>query len=154
GVGAKLKDAALVFDARRLQLLLGLANCGDFRLGVDDAGDRVVIYVAIAGDNVLDAGHALVLGLVRQHRPTDGVADGVDARRAGLEVLVDADAAAVVGLDADRVETHIGGVRHAADREQNPVTLDRLGAFALDDAGFAFHTGGCHATAEMKLDAL
>ena len=41
-----------------------------------------------AGD-LLDADHALMLGLVGQHRRPGDVADGVDARHIGLAVAVD-----------------------------------------------------------------
>ena len=73
----------LVVDAGLLQLFLGLADRGDFGAGVDDARDDVVVHMAgLAGD---DLGHrdALVLGLVREHRPGDHVADRIDARHIG-----------------------------------------------------------------------
>ena len=50
-------------------------------LGVDHARDHPVVHVAVlAGDGLGDR-DALVLGLVREHRPGDRVADRVDARR-------------------------------------------------------------------------
>ena len=67
-------------------------------IGVDDVGDDVVVHVAgLAGDDLGD-GDAFVLGLVRQHRAGDHVADGVDAGDVGREMRVDDDAAAVVEL--------------------------------------------------------
>ena len=69
---------------------------------------------------------AFVLGLVRQHRPGDDVADGVDAGDVGLEMRIDDDAAAIVALDADRFEAEALGVGHAADRHQHDVGLERL----------------------------
>jgi hypothetical protein len=72
GLGAAVRRerelADLVGDAGGLQLLLGLADGGDFRLRVDDARNDVVVHVAgLAGE---DFGNrdALVLGLVREHR--------------------------------------------------------------------------------------
>jgi hypothetical protein len=53
----------------------------------------------LPGEN-LGHGDALVLGLVRQHRPVDHVADGVDAGHARLIVLIDDDTSAVVELHA------------------------------------------------------
>ena len=41
---------------------------------------------------------------------------------------IDDDAAAIVALNAGSFETEPFGVRHAADRDQDDVGLDRLGA--------------------------
>ena len=79
----------------------------------------------LAGDDLGDR-DALVLGLVRQHRPGDHVADGVDAFDAGGEVRVDDDAAALVLLHAGLVEAEAFGVGHAADGDEHDVGLDRL----------------------------
>ena len=71
--------------------------------GVDDAGDRVVVDVAVAGDDALDAGDAFFLGLVREHRARDHVADGVDAARASSRKCSSTGMRpCVVELDADR----------------------------------------------------
>ena len=95
-VGGERELADVVGDAGRLQLLLGLADRGDLREGVDHVRDHVVVHVAgLAGEDFGDR-DALVLGLVRQHRAGDHVADGVDAGHVGGEMRVDDDAAAVV----------------------------------------------------------
>jgi hypothetical protein len=73
----------------------------------------------------LDADHAFMLGLVRQHRRTRDVADGVDAGHVGLAVAVDHDAAAV-GLDAELFQPRIFDVADHADRRDHPLELDRL----------------------------
>ena len=57
------------------------------------SGSCVVHVAVLAGDGLGD-GHALVLGLVREHRAGDGVADGVDAGDRGLPAGVDLDLAA------------------------------------------------------------
>ena len=93
-VGDEREDALPVGDRRRrLSSSSVLPTDGDLGRGVDDAGDRVVVDVAVAAGERLDAGDALLLGLVREHRAPDHVADGVDARRGRGEVLVDRDAA-------------------------------------------------------------
>ena len=86
-VGGEREFADLVGDAGGLQLLLGLADRGDLRAGVDHVRDDVVVHVAgLAGEDFGDR-DALVLGLVRQHRPGDHVADGVDAGHIGGVML-------------------------------------------------------------------
>ena len=76
----------------------------------------------LAGD-VFGGGDAFVLGLVREHRPRDHVADRIDAFDIGLEARVDDDALLVVELDARFRETEPLGVGHAADRDEHDVGL-------------------------------
>ena len=83
----------------------------------------------LAGDDFGDR-DALVLGLVRQHRPGDHVADGIDAGDVGREMRVDDDAAAIVLLDADGFEAEPFGVGHAADGDEHDVGFERLGGAA------------------------
>ena len=82
----------------------------------------------------LDADHAFMLGLVRQHRRARDVADGVDAGHVGLAVAVDHDAAAV-GLDAEFFEPEVLDVADHADRRDHPLELDRLRLLAVVDGG-------------------
>lgn len=58
--------ALLVGDVRGLQFLFRLAHRRDLGRGVHDVRNRVVVDVAVARDDVLDAGDAFFLGLVRQ----------------------------------------------------------------------------------------
>ena len=69
---------------------------------------------------------AFLLGLMCEHRAGDDVADGVDAGDIGAQMRVDDNAAAIVPLDAGRVETEAVGKRHAPDRHQHAVGFDRL----------------------------
>ena len=77
--------AGLVFDAGLLQLLLGLADRGDFRAGVNDTGNDVVVHMARLAGNDLGHRDALVFSLVRQHRPGNHIADGVNSRDIGFQ---------------------------------------------------------------------
>src|SRR3546814_7644019 len=65
----------------------------------------------------LDAGDPVLLGLVRQHRPGDHVADREHALHVGLEVGVDDDGAALVQLDAEFVHAQPGGQRPSESEE-------------------------------------
>ena len=60
--------------------------------------------------------------------PAIDVADGVDAGDVGAEMRIDDDAAAIVLLHAGGFEAEPFGVRHAADRDQHDVGLERLRA--------------------------
>src|SRR5829696_396201 len=118
--------ADVVGDPRGLQLLLGPAYRGDFRVRVDDARDDLVVHVAgLAGEDLGDR-DALVLRLVGEHGSGDDVADGVDARDVGGEMGVGLDGAAAVELDAERVEAEPLRVGHTADGDEDHVRLDGL----------------------------
>src|SRR5439155_10457983 len=93
-VGRERELADAVGPAGLLHLLVGQADAGDLRPGVDDAGDGVVIDVTRLAGQSLREGDALVLGLVGEHRPGDQVADGVDTGHVRLIVLVHGDPAA------------------------------------------------------------
>ena len=69
---------------------------------------------------------AFLLGLVRQHRPGDDVADRIDAGDVGREMRIDDDPPAIVLLDADGFEAQPLGERHAADRDKHDIGFDRL----------------------------
>src|SRR6185437_3144118 len=92
--------ADLVRDAGVLQVLFGLAGPGDFRLGVDHPRDGVVVDVTGLAGDPLGHRHAFLGTLVRQHRAAHRVADRPNAIDAGVVVLVDHDAAALVQLHA------------------------------------------------------
>ena len=76
----------------------------------------------LAGDDLGDH-HALVLALVREHRPAHYVADGVDARQRGAAVLVDLDEALGVELEADVFCAQVLRVGDPADRDNQPLAI-------------------------------
>ena len=115
--------ADLVLDARGLELLLGLADPRDLGVRVHDGRDRVVVDVPVALGDVLHCGDTLLLGLVREHGPECHVANALDALHARVELVVDHDAALVVELDTDLVETEPLGVWPAADGDEDDVRL-------------------------------
>ncbi len=77
----------------------------------------------LAGENFGDR-KAFVLGLVGEHRPAHDIADGVNARNIGGEMIVDDDAAAL-GRDADFFKAKAVGDRTPADGDENDVGLKR-----------------------------
>src|SRR5205823_6880376 len=94
--GEKREHAGLVFAAARLDLLLGEADPGDLRRGIDARGDHLVIDLAeAAGDQVRDH-PPLLLALVRQHRAAYAVPDRPDTFHAGATGLIDLDEAALI----------------------------------------------------------
>src|SRR5688572_15863470 len=59
-----------------LRRLLGEAHRGDLRRAIGAAWNQALVHrVRVESLDRLDADHALVLGLVRQHRRTGDVAD-------------------------------------------------------------------------------
>ena len=102
-VAGELELADGDFDILGLGLGLGETDAGDFRIGVDDAGDDGVVHVAMLTGESLGDRDAFFFGLVGEHRAGDDVSDGVDAGEIGLEVGVDDDAAALVDGTDDGV---------------------------------------------------
>ena len=86
--------------------------------------------LTLAG-HVLDGSDALLLGLVREHRAVDHVADGPDAGHVRLEVRRDNDAAHLVLLDAQLGQAEARRVGPAARRDEHDVKVERLRGAAL-----------------------
>mmetsp|Transcript_21198 Transcript_21198/g.50243 ORF Transcript_21198/g.50243 Transcript_21198/m.50243 type:complete len:262 (+) Transcript_21198:120-905(+) len=131
-VGHERELADLVLDARRLCLILRHANVGHLREGVDHAGDRLVVDVAVLARDVFNDGDALLLRLVRQHRSADHVTDGPDARHVGLHALVHLHDAARAHFDTRLLKTQPVCVCVAPDRDENNVGGQRLLLAVLD----------------------
>src|SRR2546430_4052336 len=129
--GEEREHAGLVLAAARLDLLLGEADPGDLRRGIDDRGDHLVVDLAeAAGDQVRDH-HALLLALVRQHRAAYAVPDRPHALHARAAGVIDADEAALVQLHAGIGPEQILGVGAATDRHHQPLDGKALRAFRI-----------------------
>ena len=109
-------------------------------MGVDDAGDHVVVHVARLARDDLGDGHALILGLVRKHRAGDRVTDGVDAVDAGFPMVVRLDLAALVHVDAQVRQAQPVGIGFAARGDEDGIGIDGLFGVVLlglvGDLGF------------------
>jgi len=125
-VSGKGEVADSVLDSSLLQLLLGLANPGDLGVCVDDGGNSVVVNVTVTSGDRLGHRDALLLGLVGEHWPRDHIADGEDALLVGLELPIDLNPALVVNINADLLESEVGGVGAATDAHQHDISLDFL----------------------------
>ena len=124
GVGEEREFAGSVFDARGLELLLGLANPCDLGVGVHNRRDRAVVDVAVAGVDVLRGGDTLLLCLVCEHGPKCHVTDAPNALDRGVELVVDNDTPLVVDLDADLVEVEPVGHWAPADSDEDDVGFE------------------------------
>jgi hypothetical protein len=89
-------------------------------------GHRVQVDVAGQAGDQLGDGHAFLETLVREHRAANAVAHCPDAFDAGVAVLVDDDASALVDLDASAFGQQLVGGGAAADGDQQPVDGDGL----------------------------
>src|SRR5690606_38839730 len=107
--GRERSDADVDVNPFGLQLLLGLADPCDFRVGVDDARDQVVVHLGLVTGDTLSNHHALFRGLVGQHRTAYHVTDGINARYAGRAEVVDEHEAALIHGPATVGGQQIGG---------------------------------------------
>src|SRR6266851_3766950 len=156
-VADKRKTPDADFTAALLCRRLGEADRGYLRIAIGAARNEVLVHgVRMQTLDGLDAYHAFVLGLVRQHRGTSDVAYGVDAGHAGPAVAIDHDAAAF-GLDAEFFQSEIFDIADHADSRNHPIEFDRLRLLAVVDGGD--HAVGlffelCHLGIGEDLDAL
>ena len=150
--------AGLVRDALGLQLLLGLADPGDFRLGVDHPRDGVEVDVARQAGDQLGHRDAFLEALVRQHRAAHAVTHRPHAVDAGVAVRVDHDLAALVELDAGAVGQQALGGGAAAHGHQQLVHHQFLrGALVIgvaDVHAVLLDLGGGALAAQLDVQAL
>jgi hypothetical protein len=123
-VGREGEGTDLVLDTGLLELGLVLADPGDLGVCVHDRGDGAVVDVAVVLCDELDDGDSLLFGLVGEHGTECDVSNDTDVRNLGAVLLVDDDAAAVVDLETDVVETETGGVGTTADGDEDNVCLE------------------------------
>src|SRR5690606_39222832 len=107
--GCERSDTDVDVNAFGLQLLLGLADPGDFWMGVDYARDQVVVHLGLVTSDALGNHHALFRGLVGQHRAAHHVTDGITARYARRAEVVDEHEAALIHGHATVGGQQIGG---------------------------------------------
>jgi hypothetical protein len=79
--------------------------------------------VTVALVHVLDGSDSLLLGLVRKHRSEGAVTDGADVGNLGAVLLVDDEAAPLVALETNVVETKTVGVRAATDSDKDDISV-------------------------------
>lgn len=123
-VGREGEAGDVVRNAGSLDLSLGLTNPSGLGVGVHDAGNGAVVDVAVALGYVLDGGNTLLLGLVGQHGAEGGVTDGTDVGDLGAVLLVDDDAATVVNIDTEVLETETGGVGATTNGDENDIGVE------------------------------
>lgn len=133
-VGRERETADAVFHALFLQLGLVLPHPRDFRVRVHDRRDGAVVDVPVALGDVLDRRDGFLLGLVREHGAEGAVADDADVRYFGAVLLVDDDAAFVVDVEAGVLKPEAGGVRSAADGDEDDVGVE-LGVECVGELG-------------------
>ncbi len=126
-----LERVAADLDVEALGLGGGLGQAHRSNLGgrIGAARHGRVQVVRLQAGDVLQAVNALVAGLVRQPGRPGHVADGVQARHAGGEVLIGHDVG-LLDLHAEGLQAHVLDVAHDADGHDGHVALERLGLAA------------------------
>ena len=125
-VGAEGERPGLVRDVGLLELLLVLPHPRHLRVRVHHRRDHAVVDVAVPLLDPLDGRHGLLLGLVREHGSEGHIADGSDVRGLGAVLRVDDDAAALVHLETNVLETEAGSVGSATDGDEDHVSIELL----------------------------
>ena len=76
----KGKNPFFILRAVLFQLFLGLAKLGNFRGGIDNAGDQIIIHMARLAGHDFHRSDPIFLSLVGQHRAGDHIANSKNAR--------------------------------------------------------------------------
>ncbi|MNE01767.1 hypothetical protein D3C80_942170 [compost metagenome] len=155
--GGEGEGADVDLDAFGLQGLLGLADPRDFRVGIDDRRDQVIVHLGFVAGDALGDHDALFRRLVGQHGATYHVTDGVDARNAGLALVVDEDETALVQGHAAVGGQQVGGHRataHGHDQLVEGQLLLALGVGEVHSHLLLLHFGTGDAGAQTDLQAL
>mmetsp|Transcript_27295 Transcript_27295/g.73769 ORF Transcript_27295/g.73769 Transcript_27295/m.73769 type:complete len:270 (-) Transcript_27295:832-1641(-) len=118
--------ASLVCQALLLGVLLSHAQASHLRVGVADAGHRVIVDVAFLACQDFCSSHTVLLSLMREHRPWDAISDGVDGGHSGAEVAVHLDLVALRHLHAQLLQAQALGVWTPPDGHQHHVCLHCL----------------------------
>lgn len=123
-VGGEGELSSLVLDTSSLELLFVLTNPCNLGVRVHDGGDRAVVDVTVALVDVLDGSNSLLLGLVGEHGSESAVTDGADVGDLCAVFLVNDQAAPLVSLETNVVQTETRGVWAAADCDKYDVSVD------------------------------
>ncbi|RMW19837.1 hypothetical protein ALO98_05348 [Pseudomonas syringae pv. tagetis] len=155
--GRERERTDIDFNAFGLERLLGLADPGDFRVGVDNRRDQVVVHLSLVALDALDHHDAFFRGLVRQHQTTNHVTDGIDTRYAGGAVVINVDETALVQVDATVRSQQVSSNRTTTHGHDQAIEGDRLFASSVgiaDNHFFAFDLGTGHTSAQLDVQAL
>ena len=106
-VSAEWKSPDPIIDPLLFCLVFRQTDTGQFRIRVNDSGDRIIINMAIFAGDPFHTRNSFVFGFVRQHLARDYVTDRVDAVDIRLKMLVDFDPLLFLELNSDflRAET-------------------------------------------------
>ena len=91
-------------------LRLGEPYGGNLGRGVNHPRNGVVIHPARLAGHAFHGGDRLLLGLVREHRPSDYVADGVNTRHVRLPLGIRPNSSALVQLHTGFGRAEVVGV--------------------------------------------
>src|SRR5690606_35310652 len=105
----------------------------DLGNGVDASGHVVDETPAVVVDDATGGGAPLVVGGTGQRRPADHVTSCVDVADVGTVMLVDADLAPAVDLQADILQPELVGVAGTPVTPEEGIGLDLLAGFEVKD---------------------
>src|SRR5207245_7292430 len=127
-VSAEWKSPDPIIDPLLFRLVFRQTDTGQFRIRVNDSGDRIIINMAIFAGDPFHTRNSFVFGFVRQHLARDYVTDRVDAVDIRLKMLVDFDPLLFVVLNSDLLPPETVAERFAPDGRQN-VSGPKLSPF-------------------------
>ena len=138
GVRSERELPDLKLHALLLQILFRLSDPSDLRVGVHDRWDGIVVDMPVTRLEILHSGDTLFFGLVGKHGSKGDIADTLNSRDRGVELVINHDSAPVVDLNSNVLETETLDVWSATDGDKDDISLQGLflavlGGFGLDE---------------------
>lgn len=123
-VGAEWEHSLSVWGASLLQFFFSLSYISNFRVGVDDTWDTIVVDVTAFSEDVLNSSDALLFSLMGEHLSLSSITDSVNARDLGLPVVVGNNLTTFVHLNTSVLEAETISKSMSADRDQAHIDFE------------------------------
>src|SRR5690606_29230756 len=98
-VDAEREGTHVVLNTFSLELLFCFTNPGQFRMGVDNKRNQVVVNLGLLANNTFGNHHTFFTALVCQHRATNQVAGSPDTRNSSRAEFVNDNKTALINFN-------------------------------------------------------
>jgi len=120
-VGKEGEFADLVRNTSSFELLLVLANPSNFRVGIDDRRNGIVVDVTVTLLDDLSGSNTLLFGFVCQHGTESNISNGVHASDTSVELVVNDNATTLVEFYANFLKVQRACYWTTANRDKDNV---------------------------------
>mmetsp|Transcript_15902 Transcript_15902/g.19115 ORF Transcript_15902/g.19115 Transcript_15902/m.19115 type:complete len:237 (-) Transcript_15902:853-1563(-) len=159
-VGHEREVSLLVFYSLLLELILSLANPGDFRVSVNHRRNQVVVHVNVSSVHALNTKNTLILGLVCKHGTIDDITDRIYTWYVRLELAVNLNLPFLPHFHTYSVEPKAVGERTTTNAHENNIRVESrslafLHTLHVNPKGsVSFLVNSCYLRVQLELESL